>query len=76
MGETTRHRQAFGLYWQQGADRSIERLRTELRARGRAPTLRTLYAWSSQYHWQDRIAQLEHEAKRAEDDVAFRRYAR
>ncbi len=69
MAETTRHREAFELYWRLGADRSIERLRAELRARGRVPTLRTLYTWSSQYHWQDRIAQLERDAKRAEDDA-------
>jgi len=69
MDETTRHREAFDLYWRLGAERSIERLRAELQTRGRAPTVRTLYAWSSTYHWQDRIAQLEQDAKRAEDET-------
>lgn len=69
MAETTRHRNAFDLYWRLGTDRSIERLRAELQVRGRAPTVRTLYAWSSQYHWQDRIVRLEQEAKRADDEA-------
>lgn len=52
MAEGTRQRQAFDLYWQLGAERSIERLRQQLAARGRARSLRTLYEWSRSCHWQ------------------------
>ena len=69
MTESTRHREAFELYWRMGAHRSIERLHTELEALGSAPGLRTLYEWSRTYGWQQRIAGLEREARRAEDDV-------
>lgn len=69
MAETTRHRNAFDLYWRLGSERSIERLHAELRALGRAPTTRTLYEWSRQYRWQDRIVRLEQEAKRADDEA-------
>ena len=67
MRETTRHRKAFDRYWRLGADRSLERLHAELEAEGRAPTLRTLYEWSRQLHWQGRISDLEREARQAED---------
>ncbi len=69
MAETSRHRQAFDVYWQFGAQRSINRLHQELAGLGKAPTLRTLYEWSRSYRWQDRIARLEEEAKRAEDQA-------
>ena len=69
MAESTKHRLAFERYWRMGAGRSIERLHVELQAAGDAPTLRTLYEWSRRYHWQDRILELEREAKRAEDEA-------
>ena len=67
MRETTRHRKAFDRYWRLGADRSLERLQAELEAEGRAPSLRTLYEWSRQLHWQERVSDLEREARQAED---------
>ena len=68
MAETTKHRQAFEHYWQLGSQRSIEKLRAALAEKpGRAPSLRTLYEWSSRYHWQSRMARLEREARDAED---------
>lgn len=69
MAETSRHRLAFGLYWEMGPERSIERLHAALAASGKAPTLRTLYEWSRRFHWQNRIARLEREARRAEDEA-------
>lgn len=69
MEETARHRQAFERYWRMGGERTIERLHADLEAASGAPTLRTLYEWSRRYHWQDRIARLEREAKRAEDEA-------
>jgi hypothetical protein len=69
MRENTRTRQAFDIYWRLGASRSIERLHAAMSANGRAPTLRTLYAWSSDLHWQHRLARLEEDAKRAEDEA-------
>ena len=69
MPETTRHRQAFDTYWRLGAGRSIERLQAALTAAGKAPTLRTLYEWSTRYRWQYRLADLERKARRAEDEA-------
>ena len=69
MPENARHRQAFDLYWRLGAERSVERLHKALRARGKAPSLRTLYDWSRRYRWQEHLARLEEEAKRSEDEA-------
>ncbi len=71
MPETTRQREAFDEYWALGAERSIERLH-ELLAGAEPgsrppPGLRTLYDWSSRYHWQDRIERLERQAREAAD---------
>ena len=69
MREDTRHRLAFGAYVEQGSERSLERLRDHIRgdpaAFGlkRAPSSRTLHRWSSAFHWQDRLADLEREAR-------------
>lgn len=69
MRETTAHRNAFSAYWELGADRSIERLRAYLAEERRAPSLRSLYKWSSEFRWQDRINKLEAEARREEDEL-------
>lgn len=69
MAETTRHREAFGRYWELGAVRSIELLREVLEASGRAPSLRTLYEWSRRYQWQRRIHDLERDARASEDEA-------
>ena len=69
MPETAKHRRAFDIYWRLGPERSIERLHAELAEAGAAPTLRTLYEWSSRYHWQDRLLELEQEAQRVEDEA-------
>lgn len=68
MPESTRHRRAFDEYWDLGAARSIEALHTLLQSKGGAPGVRTLYEWSRRYRWQDRIARLEQEARRADDE--------
>jgi len=67
--ESTRQRQAFDRYWELGGERSIERLYTVLRTEGRAPTLRTLYEWSRVYHWQDRLVDIEREARLEADEA-------
>ncbi len=69
MPESTKHRHAFERYWRLGAERSIERLHAVIEADGTAPALRTLYQWSSKYHWQDRVADLERQARAADDEV-------
>jgi hypothetical protein len=70
LAESTKHRSAFEAYWRLGQDRSIERLHSALAEGSRkAPSLRTLYEWSSRYHWQSRIAQLEREARVVEDEA-------
>ena len=67
--ENARHRRAFDVYWRLGAERSVERLHGVLSAQGKTPSLRTLYDWSRRYRWQERLARLEEEAKRSEDDA-------
>ena len=69
MPEGTRQREAFDRYWALGAERSIERLHVVLEQEGKAPTTRTIYTWSSRYHWQDRIQDLERRAWLAEDEA-------
>ena len=68
MPESTRQREAFDLYWGLGGERSIERLHAELELTGGGPSLRTLYEWSRVYHWQDRLADLEREARNEADE--------
>ncbi len=68
MKETTRHRLAFDLYMRLGADRSLEALHEALLddpspiGLSRAPSRSTLDAWSSAFHWQDRVLDLERRA--------------
>lgn len=75
MRETTRHRIAFNIYWALGPGRSIEALRGELTARGaeygfrRPPDVRTLYRWSSALRWQQRLDQLEADARGRDRDA-------
>lgn len=66
MIEGTRQREAFDRYWRLGARRSIERLRDVLERDGDAPSIRTLYSWSSEFGWQQRIEELEREARAAD----------
>ena len=67
MRETSRQQRAFDLYWGLGHDRTIERLHEALRASGPVRSQRTLYEWSRQLHWQDRIGELERDARFAAD---------
>ena len=68
MRETTRHREAFNIYFDLGSERSIRRLRDELRqAWNRVPTERTLFEWSRVLGWQYRIDDVEREAREADD---------
>ena len=69
MPESTKHRHAFERYWRLGPERSIERLHAAMEAEAKAPSLRTLYGWSSRYRWQDRVADLERKARETEDDA-------
>jgi len=65
MKEHTRHRLAFDLYVRMGASRSLEALQRDLQkdpsliGLKRAPSLSTLEAWSSAFHWQGRLLDLE-----------------
>jgi hypothetical protein len=66
--EKTRHRLAFDLYIRMGPGRSLETLHRELQedpgliGLKRAPSLSTLEAWSSAFHWQARLLDLERQA--------------
>lgn len=69
MKEKTKHRLAFDLYLRLGPGRSLEALHRTLEedpsriGLKRAPGLSTLEAWSSVFHWQDRLLDLEREAQ-------------
>ena len=68
MKETTRHRLALNLYVRMGAGRSLEALRGALQedpskiGLSRAPSRSTLETWSSAFHWQERLLDLERQA--------------
>ncbi len=72
MKERTRHRLAFDLYLRMGAARSLEALRETLTddpsliGLTRPPSRSTLDAWSSSFHWQDRLLDLERDAAEQE----------
>ena len=69
MKEKTRHRLVLDLYVRLGPGRSLEALHEALQddpsriGLRRAPSLSTLEAWSSAFHWQDRLLDLEREAR-------------
>ena len=66
--EKTKHRLALDLYVRLGAERSLEALRRALQedpsriGLSRAPSKSTLETWSSAFHWQDRLLDLERRA--------------
>ena len=74
MKEMTRHRLAFDLYVRMGADRSLEALHDALQGDpsliglSRALSRSTLEAWSSSFHWQDRLLDLERQAVEQDRD--------
>ncbi len=69
MKEITRHRLAFDVYFKLGNKRSIQVLRDALVEEPaligcqRAPSRRSLDVWSSTFHWQDRLLDLERKAQ-------------
>ena len=75
MKEGSRHRLAFDLYVRTGAERSLESLARLLvgdPARiglSRAPALSTIEGWSIAFHWQDRLIDLEREARQKDREV-------
>lgn len=78
MRETTRHRVIFAAYVDLGASRTLEALHRQIRADPgaygltRAPGLRSLYRWSTELHWQDRLDDLEREARRQDAETYLR----
>ena len=78
MKETTRNRLAFDLYVRMGADRSLEALQETLAAdlslvgMKRAPSRSTIESWSSAFHWQDRLLDLERQATEQDRDQQLR----
>ena len=75
MRESTKQRLAFNLYVELGARRSLEALQALLRddpglvGLKRGPSLRSLYRWSSQLHWQDRIYDMEKDARQRDAEA-------
>jgi hypothetical protein len=76
--EKTRHRLAFDLYVRMGANRSLEALHRDLQkdpsliGLKRAPSLSTLEAWSSAFHWQGRLLDLERQAAEKDREELLR----
>lgn len=75
MRETTKHRLAFNIYVNLGPHRTLEQLEAVIRADpkghgfSRPPSLRSLYRWSSDLHWQHRLVDLEREARRRDAET-------
>jgi hypothetical protein len=77
MKETTKHRRVFDQYVRLGPTRSLQvlqRLLTQnpgLAGLKKAPSLSSIEAWSSAFHWQDRLLDLERQARQRdiEDQV-------
>ncbi len=67
MGNSTRRREAFDLYYETGRDRTLEKLHQLLRERGWRVSLRTIFEWSRRDHWQERIADFDRQARVAAD---------
>lgn len=64
MAASSRADVAFDAYLELGPERSLTRLREVLANRlRRPPSLRTLEGWSSLYDWQERIRDLERQAR-------------
>jgi hypothetical protein len=55
---------SFHAYYQLGATRSLRRTQTELRAAGISLSLPTLKRYSAAFRWQERIAELDADARR------------
>ena len=74
MKERTKHRLAFDVYVRMGPGRSLEALHMKLRADPgligikKGPSRSTLDSWSSALHWQDRLRDLELEARRRNEE--------
>ena len=78
MKERTRHRLAFDFYVRMGAHRSLEALHRALKENPsvigltRAPSRSTLEAWSSAFHWQGRLLDLERQAAEKDREELLR----
>ncbi len=53
----------FAVYYEGGPDRSIRRLHSDLKTMGVSISLATLKRYSNKYRWQQRIAELDAEAR-------------
>jgi hypothetical protein len=69
MSASSRQERAFAVYLSLGPDRSLAALAAVLRADPsraglrRAPSLSTLEDWSVRYRWQERIAEVDRQAR-------------
>ena len=74
MNESTRQRLAFDQYVRLGAKRSLVSLYETLRGDPSVigaqcgPALSTLESWSTTFHWQERLSDIEREASRRDHD--------
>jgi uncharacterized protein YoaH (UPF0181 family) len=74
MKERTKHRRAFDQYVRLGPGRSLYDLYMSLAQNPgiagleRGPSLSSIESWSSAFHWQDRLLDLEREARRRDEE--------
>ena len=82
MKESTRHRLAFDLYVRMGTSRSLEALHQALQDNpsliglSKPPSHSSLETWSSVFHWQDRLLDLERQAAEQDHSINCRRCGR
>lgn len=57
----------FAVYYEGGPDRSIRRLHSDLKTMGVSISLATLKRYSKKYRWQERIADLDAEARQQQN---------
>ena len=75
MKETTKHRRVFDQYVRLGPSRSLHDLHRLLgRDPGMAglkkgPSLSSIETWSSAFHWQDRLLDLERQARQRDEEA-------
>ena len=78
MKENTKHRRVFDQYVRLGPERSLKGLHGALRldpalaGLTKAPSMSSIETWSTAFHWQDRLLDLEREARHRDEEEQVR----
>ena len=74
MRETTKHRRVFDQYVRLGSGRNLQALHALLKqdpgivGLKKGPSRSSIEAWSSAFHWQARVLDLERQARRRDEE--------